>query len=183
MDNQQLVSGYDKGAKFFHWSIVVLVVMQFVSAWIMPELRGATPPTTLVSLHMSFGVIVLVVMLMRVLWRITHQPPKLPPTLTRLEIGASHVVHYLLYLLLIALPFSGWAWASARGWEVNLFSAVKLPALLSAHSAYGRLAGNLHSGIATVVLLLIASHVGAALYHFYVKKDLVMERMLSVKNT
>ena len=101
-------------------------------------------------------------------------PADLPRSLALL----SRVTHYLLYALLIVLPLLGWANASARGWAVRLFGVVPLPSLTTKGSALGHQLGNVHATLATVLLAIVALHVGGALYHALILKDRTVQRML-----
>ena len=174
-------TAYDATAKLFHWFVVVLVGTQFISAWIMPDIRGNQSPPYLMSIHMSFGVTIIFVMLLRMAWRLTHPVPSLPNDMPRWQVRTAQAIHYAFYLLLFVIPFTGWAWASSRGWNIRIFSIYDLPALTSHGSSIGHAAGQLHSLLATFVLLLIGLHVMAALYHYVMKKDGVMQRMFPLQ--
>lgn len=158
--------------------MVGLLVVQFAVAWIMPNVRGDKGPELLVSIHMSFGLIILFVMALRFLWRMTHTVPPLPEGMRWWQRVASHMTHYLLYFLLIILPFTGWIWASAKGWQITIFGAIDLPHLVSVNISLARSVGIVHSLLATAVPLLIGFHIAAALYHHFVLKDSIMTRMM-----
>jgi len=169
---------YNSVAKSFHWLIVLMVAIQFTVGWIMPEIRGNTTPEGLVSFHFSFGILILVVMLLRLVWRLTHKvPPPIAGTSQSQEFAAQSV-HYLLYATLIILPITGWGLASARGWTTSMFGIVTLPPLVAASNSARRLFDTLHVGTATIVAFLIAGHIVAALYHHFVLKDGLLNRML-----
>jgi cytochrome b561 len=176
MATVQSIPKYDFLAKSFHWLIVAMLTVEFVVGWIMPGLRGATP-STLMSFHMSFGITIVAVMLLRFLWRF-RQPvfPPEPKTPKWQEISGN-VTHYLLYVLVATLPVTGWWLASAHGWSVTVFNLFTLPALVSGSSTE-YLADIVHIGTGIVVLGLIGLHVLAALYHYYIVKDKVLQRML-----
>src|SRR3984885_3597728 len=114
--------GYGVVAKLLHWLIVALVVLQFGLAWTMPDIPRGKPPEGLVSLHLSVGATLLIVMLARLAWRLVHGTP--PSTVAvAWQRRLASAVHGLLYALLIVMPLAGWAWASAKGWPVTLFGA------------------------------------------------------------
>ena len=173
---------YNSVSKFLHWLVVFLVVIEFLIAWTMPGLRFIDHPTILISYHFSFGVAILLVMIIRLLWRLLHPAP---PTLIGTPIWQNliaHATHYLLYLLLIVTPLVGWTWASARGWDINLFGFIPIPPIVPAGSEQGMIAGTLHKTFATLILFLIALHMGAALFHKFILKDSIMQRMLRSPN-
>ena len=167
---------YGAVARLLHWVIVLLVALLFVVGWIMPDVRHDTRPVGLIAWHLGIGATLLAAMAIRIAWRITHRPP--PHTLSPALAAASRGTHFLLYLALVAVPLLGWANASSRGWPVKLFGAAPLPALTSAGSQSGHVAGDVHGALAWALFALIAIHVAAALFHRYVLKDRVMQRMM-----
>ena len=168
---------YHPFAKFLHWTVVVLVAIQFVLAGIMGGARRGNPDFFL-NLHMSFGVTILpfvfLLLFMR-FFRPVDKPEMLNP---RWQEKAAVVVHYLLYLLLILVPISGWAFASVNGLTINLFGVFTLPVLFIQGSSVGNTIGEMHSTLATLIGILIAGHIGAAFYHHFILKDSVLGRML-----
>ncbi|BCQ29004.1 cytochrome b (plasmid) [Caballeronia sp. NK8] len=163
-------------ARVLHWLIASLILAQFVIGWTMPDVHRDTLPSGEIAWHLSVGAAIVAVMLIRIIWRITHtpKPAELAPALALV----SKATHLLLYLLLIVVPLAGWANASARGWMVNLLGIVPYPALASKGSSVGMTLGNIHSVLAWVLLALIALHVAAALFHRFVLRDSVLQRML-----
>ena len=173
------IQEYSASAKAFHWLIVALVGFEFLIAWIMPGVRRslATPAGT-VMIHMSVGIIILFVMLLRLIWRFTHKVPPPPEGTPQWQELAAKATHYALYASLIAVPFAGWAWASSLGWPVSLFGLVTLPALVPKSAAIVRVAGLAHAFLAGVIVALVGFHTLAALYHWLFLDDGVMERMV-----
>jgi cytochrome b561 len=173
------MSQYGAVAKLTHWSMFVLVAAQFVVAWVMPPIEWGTQPEFLINLHLSLGTLLLLLIVFRIVWRLTHPaPPPLDgtPSWQRWSAGLTHAA---LYVLLIVLPFTGWAAASVRGWPVTLFRLFELPALLPPRTRIGFKAGDLHADMLSWALLaVIGLHVVAALYHRFVKRDGVLKRML-----
>lgn len=163
--------------RVLHWLIVALLIAQFAIAWTMPEIHRGTPPLGLVSWHLSVGLVILAVMLFRLGWRLTHAVPPVPSDLPKGLQLLSRGTHYLLYTLLIVIPLLGWANASARGWPIRLFGAIPIPGLIPAGSGVGHAMGDVHATLATVLLAIVALHVGGALYHLLVLKDRIVQRM------
>lgn len=168
---------YGSVAKFLHWLIVVLVAAQFVIATAMPDIHRGVVPHTLIKLHMSFGILILLVVIIRLLWRLGHPvAPAEDPTPPWQQMAA-RAVHHLLYTLLVALPILGWAAASARGWQIGFFGSFALPHLVSAKARIGFLAGDAHTVLAWAMLAVIGLHFAAALYHHFILRDGVLRRM------
>jgi cytochrome b561 len=116
-------------AKSLHWLIVVLLVVQFIFAWTMPHIRRDTPVTTLISLHFSFGIVILVVATMRLVWRATHADPAPLDGLPPWQVQSALVINWLLHILLLVLPILGWINASWRGMPIAIFG-IELPKLV-----------------------------------------------------
>jgi cytochrome b561 len=171
-------AAYTGTAKSLHWLIVVLLIAQFIVAWTMPHIGRNTKPETLINLHFSIGVIVLGVAVIRLLWRLKHPEPAPEAGLPPWQIASARVVHWLLYLLLLVIPILGWINASWRGFPVMMFG-LDLPKLIATRAPGWVWTGDVHSLLANYVMLtLVGLHVLAALYHWAVRRDGVLWRML-----
>lgn len=169
--------GYGAVAKTFHWLIVVLVVVQLALGWTMPDLPRGQGPEGLVSLHLSVGATILLVMLARLAWRLVHgAPPSIvTPAWQRQVAGATHAI---LYALLIVVPLAGWAWASSKAWPVSLFGTIDLPALVPTNWPRRPLVAMVHRNGVWAIVALVGLHALAALHHHVVRRDGVLRRML-----
>jgi len=171
---------YDPVSRFFHWAVLALLVIEFPIAWTMPEVHKDTRPDGLIFWHLFFGTLIFAVVLLRVLWRLSHRaPPEVP--MPRWQTVAANVTHKLLYAVLIALPLMGWANASSRGWDVKLLGTIPLPALAPRGSDWGHELGDVHQAVAIGLLVIIGLHVVAALYHQWLMRDNLLQRMLPPK--
>ena len=132
-------SGYTGTAKALHWLIVLLLIAQFIFAWTMPHIGRNTPVTTLISLHFTFGIIILAVAIVRLAWRLTHREPPPEDGLPPWQNLSAHIVHWLLYALLFVIPILGWINASWRGMPIVMFG-LELPQLITTRAA-GKAAG------------------------------------------
>jgi cytochrome b561 len=171
-------SAYGATAKAFHWTIVVLVAVQFVIAFTMPDIGPGVVPDGLIDLHLSFGALILLVVLLRLVWRLAHPVPLTTQHLPLWQATVAVWTHRMFYVVLTLSPLLGWASASVRSWDVSLFGIVKLPALLPPKTRIGYLAGDIHTALSWFLLALVSVHVGAALYHHFVLRDGVLQRML-----
>jgi cytochrome b561 len=172
--------GYGAVAKSLHWLIAALLVAQFWVAWTMPHIRRDTKPEDLIAVHLSLGAIILLVVVVRLAWRLTHRVPLLSDDLPPWQHRAAQALHALLYLILVLLPVQGWANANARGWDVAIFG-VTLPKIMATRSPLGMTLGDIHQTVAIVLLVLVGLHVLAALYQHFVRRDHVLLRMLPEK--
>ncbi len=149
----------------------------------MSGVRHDQTPGFLLSIHMSFGLTIIALMIVRLLWRLTHPMPPEDETLPKWQQMLAHLTHESLYLLLLLVPLFGWAWASSRGWPIKVFGLYTMPPILADGSAWGRIAGDLHSACATLMLLIIGFHIAAALYHRYILEDGVLASMMPKKRS
>jgi cytochrome b561 len=171
-------AGYTSTAKSLHWLILALLIVQFIVAWTMPEMRRDTPVTTLISLHFTIGIVILAVAIVRLAWRVTHGEPAPEQGLPPWQTTSARVVHWLLYLLLFVLPMLGWINASWRGMPIVMFG-LELPKLVATRVPGWGWTGDVHGLLSNYLLLpLVGLHVAAALYHYFVRRDRVLQRML-----
>jgi len=178
MANSAAKLSYTGTAKVLHWTILALLVVQFIVAWTMPEIRRDTKPGTLINLHISFGIVILAVVVVRLAWRARHGEPVPEDGIPPWQVRSARLVHWLLYLLLFVVPILGWISASWRGFPVAVFG-VELPKLVATRAPGFGWTGNVHSLLATYALLgLVGLHAAAALYHYFVRRDRVLQRML-----
>jgi cytochrome b561 len=178
MANTQSSVGYTGTAKFLHWLILALLIAQFVVAWTMPHMRRDTQPDTLINLHFSIGVVILAVVIVRLAWRATHGEPAPLAGLPAWQLKSAHAVHWLLYVLLFVVPVLGWINASWRGFPVVMFG-LELPKLIATRDPSWGWTGDVHGLLANYAMLaLVGLHVAAALYHRFIRRDGVLQRML-----
>ena len=171
-------SGYTGTAKALHWIILVLLIAQFIVAWLMPHIGRNTPVTTVISLHFTFGIVILAVAIVRLIWRATHGEPAPLDGIPPWQMASARIVHWALYLLLFVIPLLGWMDASRRGMPVVMFG-LELPKLLATRAPGWGWTGDVHMWLAYYgMLTLIGLHAAAALYHYFVRKDGVLQRML-----
>jgi cytochrome b561 len=168
---------YGNFAKLLHWLIAAILVVQFALGWLMPNIRRDMEPGLAMHTHISIGIVVLALIIVRLLWRLTHRVEP-APELPRWQRATSEAVHWLLYLLVFVTTLSGWFFASARGWSLSFFGLYPLPSLVAQGSSLGRAVGGIHEDIVWVLLAVVAIHVAAALLHAFVYRDQVMQRML-----
>jgi cytochrome b561 len=164
-------------AQLLHWLIVVLIIVQVTLA----SLADDAPPLKklgLLARHKSVGLTILALAILRLAWRWINPTPELPTTLKPYERALARFTHAMLYLLLFAMPLSGWMMSSARGFPVSWFGLFQLPDLVPKDKALyeGLLAT--HATLACVLGAVVALHVAAALKHHFYLRDDTLRRML-----
>lgn len=165
-------------AQAFHWLVAALVLVQLALGLYAANLLISLARLQWLARHKSLGLAILALVLLRLLWRALNHPPALPTFMPWWERRAASATHWLLYLLLILGPMAGWLYASAAGLSVNWFGLFVLPDLVAKNRALADVFRALHIGLVTLLGLMIAVHVGAALRHAFVLRDRVMYRML-----
>jgi cytochrome b561 len=168
---------YGPTAKAFHWAIVALLVVQLPLGWLMPDIHRGVRPGNAMTLHISVGITVLVLIVLCFVWRLTH--PVAPETnLPAWQRISSELVHWLLYIVVLLTTLTGWIFESARGWTMWLFWMIPLPRLVVEGSPIGRTIGQWHDTLPWVLIGLISVHIAAAFVHLLVYRDRIMHRML-----
>jgi cytochrome b561 len=168
---------YGITAKVFHWLVVALLLVQYPIGWLMPDLHRNMKPGAPMTFHISFGISILLLIVLRLVWRLTHPvaPESSLPPWQRLS---SEVVHWLLYALVLTTTVTGWLFASFRGWSVSFFYLLPMPMLSFENAAAGKVIDGLHQACEWALLAVIGIHVAAALAHIFIYRDRIMQRML-----
>ncbi|MFM0195170.1 cytochrome b [Paraburkholderia strydomiana] len=170
---------YHGAAIALHWLIAVLIVGGFYLGWIMTDIPGFTPTKLkYFSWHKWIGVTVLMLAVARVLWRATHRAPALDSATPAWQKAAAHAVHGLLYLLMLAIPVSGYLYSSAAGIQVVYLGIVPLPTFIGPDQALKATLRTVHVLLNYTLLALVAMHVLAALKHQFVDRDGLLARMI-----
>lgn len=173
---------YSSTARRFHWWTVALVLIQIPLGLYMSyrgNVQNIFDATTnfLYNWHKLFGVIILLLVLSRLIYRLVHGAPADEPTIEAWQKGASHATHWLLYLLLIAVPIGGWLGVSYYGAR-DVFGLFSLPALVAENQDTASKVFYYHFLGALGIVALVGAHVGGALFHYFIRKDGVLMRML-----
>ena len=172
---------YSASAKRLHWLIVILVAIQFLTAYLLPHIGRDTRTSTVINLHFSFGVLILAVMATRFVHRLRYPVPLEANDALPVERFLAKSAHRLFYLVLLVGPFLGWASASAHKLPVTLFGIVPLPALAQPGAGWANQAGDVHSTAMWALFWLIGIHAAAALYNHFIRHDGTLRRMLPLK--
>ena len=168
---------YTTVAIALHWLVLVLVLVQFATK-LIPKGSFGLASRTLNAWHLAVGPTILLLMLVRLAWRLAHPAPPPPADLSAGVQRLSRATHWGFYAVLIVLPVLGWLSANGFGATVTLAGLFPLPALLGTDKPLAETIGGIHGVLAWILLALIALHVAGALYHAFVKRDRVIQRMV-----
>lgn len=171
-------------AQLLHWVIVVLIVTQFTLAYMSESLPLGMAKLAMLARHKSWGITILGLAIIRLVWRLSNRAsPPLPNTLEPWERVAAHVTHYGLYILLFAMPLTGWAMSSARQFPVSWFNLVQLPDFVAPNRPLYDTLHSVHMWLSWALIAVAVLHIGAALKHHFVLRDDVLRRMLPFTRT
>lgn len=168
---------YTTSAIVLHWLVALLIFVGFPLGVYMSDLPLSPAKLQLYSYHKWIGITVLLLAGVRVAWRLSHRPPPLPDSVVRWQRQASAGVHGLLYVLILAIPLSGWLMSSAKGFPVVWFGVLPLPDLIGKDKALGELLVGVHQALNFTLLGLVILHVGAALKHHFIERQPFLQRM------
>jgi len=160
-----------------HWLIAVAIIGTFALGLYMHELPLSPQKLKLYSWHKWAGVTIFLCVLLRLVWRLLHRPPELPSGMPAWQRKAAEATHVLLYLLMFAVPLSGWLMSSAKGFQTVWFGIVPLPDLLDKNKELGDLLQEVHEILNFTMAGLVLAHLGAALKHHFIDRDDVLVRM------
>ncbi len=174
---------YDGIAQLLHWVITGLIVTQFVLASLAEDTPSKMQQLALLTRHKSVGMTVLMLAVVRLIWRLMNPAPALPGGMKGYERTLARLTHVLFYVLLFAVPLSGWLMSSARGFTVSWFGFFPWPDLIARDQGHFKLLQEVHEVLTTTLLILAILHILAALKHHFWDKDDVLKRMLPFTNT
>ena len=169
---------YSTVAIALHWGIAVLVLMQIGLYFAADAVEGPAA-RTFIDVHKASGLSILVLTLLRLLWRVRHPAPSLPAATPGWQRYLARITQTLFYVVLIALPLGGWAASSAAQRPIDWFGLFNWPLLpIEGGRAVSRQLMDVHELVMKGMYALVALHVLAALKHQFVDKDNVLHRMI-----
>jgi cytochrome b561 len=177
MSQRKAIKYYPARSRLLHWSMAVLIVCMLLVGLSMVESLAVWQPTAM-SLHKSFGILLLVLVLVRVVNKYLTPRPKLPKRMSDLQKRVAKVSHFVLYLAMILMPVSGWLMQSADARPVSVFGLFTLPQVIEQNIKAFAFFREFHALTAWVLVATITLHVLGALYHGLVRQDRVLASML-----
>ncbi|WP_414708903.1 cytochrome b [Roseateles sp.] len=167
---------YSPFAIVLHWLLAIAIVGAFGLGLYMSDLPFSPSRIKLYNWHKWAGVTILALSALRLLWRLAHRPPADLP-MPVWQARAAHAVHGLLYLAFFAVPLTGWAMSSAKGFPVVWFGVLPLPDFVPKDHDLGELLEEVHAALAWGLAVLVLAHVAGALKHHFVDRDGLLQRM------
>jgi cytochrome b561 len=164
-------------AKFFHWLMALAILGNGIFGLCMDLASSPMQKIGWFAWHKSIGLTVLALFLLRLMWRFADRRPRDEPG-PRWQHLAAHAVHGVLYVLILAMPLSGWWFNSLRGFPLQYFKQFNLPAIAEKNEELAQTVLAFHEYLFYILLLVLVAHAGAALKHHLFDNDNVLRRML-----
>ena len=162
-----------------HWSIALLVLAMAAIGLSLDELPRSPKWFWVYDLHKSIGLLLLALVVVRLAWRLYAGAPPPVPGLPRIQRFAAGVTHALLYLLILAMPLSGWLYDSASGLRpLQWFGLFAVPRLVGADEDLADDLHDLHEDLFAILVVVALLHVAAAVWHHVFRGDATLARML-----
>jgi cytochrome b561 len=162
--------------RLLHWLMALCILaMLFIGVGMVSTVSEMR--TWLIDLHKPLGILILCLAAIRACLRLTRPAPALPADLPAFQRAAAHLSHLLLYVLMFALPLIGWAMLSAGGYPVELFGTLVLPPIAPIDGPLYAALRRAHGLLAMALFVVILAHLGAALFHAWVRRDGVWQAM------
>ena len=165
-------------SQLLHWTIVLLILGQGTVGLLMTEMRNSPDKIQVYALHKSFGLTILALVMLRLLWRWYAGTPRPVAGTPQWQERIASLTHWALYALLFAIPVSGWVLNSAAGFPLQWFGLFNLPAITGKDHALHELAEELHELLFWMLVSLALVHAAAAFYHHLFQHDATLARML-----
>lgn len=168
---------YTLTARTLHWLMALMLLGMLGLGFYMQGLPLSPQKLQIYSWHKWAGVTVFVLALLRLAWRLTHRPPPLPAHMGAFSAALAHLGHGLLYVLMLAIPVSGWLMSSAMGFQTVWFGILPLPDLVGRDRELAKVLAQVHGWLNWTLIAMVVGHVLAALKHHYWDRDGILSRM------
>lgn len=169
-------SRYTGVAISLHWTIAALLIVSFTLGWIMTDLEISPFRLRMFNWHKWVGITILLLVIIRLLWRLTHRPPVMLPMPVWQRVAAKSI-HAVLYILLLLQPLSGWVYSNAAGYPVVYLGLVPLPNLVTKNKEVADVLMERHEFLGWCLLIAACLHIAAALKHHFIDGDATLKRM------
>lgn len=165
-----------------HWLIALLIIASFALGVTMTDIPGITPTKLkYFSWHKWLGVTILGFVCLRLLWRLVHAAPAYPAGMAAWQQKSASGLHSLLYLLMLAIPLSGYFYSLAAGVPVVYLGLVALPVLIGPDPELKVLLKTVHYALNMTLLIAVGLHVVAAMKHHFIDRDGIFKRILPLR--
>ncbi len=165
-------------SRLFHWFMAIAILFMFCLGITMINMRLSPEKLEMFMVHKSTGMLLLLAIILRILWRIINPPPKFPKFISHNQQQIIRLGQLLMYFLMFCIPVSGWVINSAANFPLHWFGLFQVPAITDPSIAVEEIAKIVHFTLICILGVLIIGHIAAALHHHFVLKNDVLRRML-----
>lgn len=176
MQIENTKSNYGLIAILLHWIMAILLIALLILGLYMVQLPISLDKLKLYGWHKEYGLLALILVLMRIIWRFSNTTPLL--SIPWWEKVAARSAHWIFYILMFAMPITGWLMTSAAGLPVSFFGWFVLPDLVAADANLMNLFTEIHKWLGYGLIALLTIHITAALKHHFINKDDILRRMI-----
>lgn len=169
---------YTRTARLLHWLAALLIFAGFALGLYMTDLELSPDKLRYYLWHKWLGITVFLLAAVRLGWRAANPPPTLPGAMPAWQVRAAGAAHGLLYVLMLAIPVSGWIYSSATGVSVTWLNLVDLPNLVPKDREWAKILLLVHRSLNYLLAAVVTVHVAAAFKHHFVDRDDILARML-----
>lgn len=174
-----LRADYTSVAKLLHWLMAAVLIGVWIVGFLLDDMPKGPDKMALVNLHKAVGSTVIVLVGLRILWRLFHPVPALPAEIPPVLQLIARLGQLLLYVLMIGMPMSGWLMSSAFGYPVMMAGVLEMPNPFAAPDPdMGELFANAHGLMGWVLAVTVLAHITLALKHHFIAKNDILVRML-----
>jgi len=170
-------STYGVVAKSFHWLLFLMLTFSIVVGNFLASMPKGAEKLQAAGMHKSFGAVILMLIMLRLVWRLFNEIPRLPDGTTTGEAFAAKAMHWGFYVLMFAQPLSGIMMSQAAGIPVSFFGLFEFPVFLDKDPELAKTFLNMHGTVWILLVIAVIGHAGAALHHHFIKKDNVLKQM------
>ena len=168
---------YGVVAKGFHWLLFLMLGFTIIAGNFLASMPKGAEKLQAAGMHKSFGAVLLMLIMLRLLWRLINVTPKLPGGTTHAQSLLAKGMHWVLYVLMFAQPLSGVMMSQASGYPVSFFGLFEFPMLLDESQGMAEFFHAMHGIVWIALVVAVMGHAGAALHHHFIKKDNVLKQM------
>ena len=177
MKSKTSADNWSLTSRLLHWLMAGLILVQAGLGWYAGSLSRSPLRIDMMTAHKSLGITLLMLLILRLAWRVTHPAPPPPPGTSKWAVRAAAWTHRGLYVLMLAIPMSGWLSASASIFPWKFWWLFTWPRITAPDQALHDVASGIHEVLIWTLAVLLVLHIAAALKHHLVDRDQVLRRM------
>ena len=168
---------YGVVAKIFHWLLFLMLTFSIVAGNFLASLPKGAEKLQAAGMHKSFGAVILMLVMLRLMWQLINETPRLPDATAAGEAFVAKAMHWGLYVLMFAQPLSGIMMSQAAGFPISFFGLFEFPVFLDKNPELAKTFLSVHGTVWILLVISVLGHAGAALHHHFIKKDNVLKQM------